>query len=65
VCFTKDRPSLKPEQANREVYIHINLARLDTPSDNPDEVQDVEYFEEETIPTAVAVNVEATGASVS
>ena len=40
ICFTKDRPSLKPEQANREAFVHYNLAKID----NVEGSDDVEYF---------------------
>lgn len=58
VCFTKDRPSLRPEQANREVYIHSNLGRLDTPPNLPDEIPSVQYFEV-TVTGVVAVGESA------
>ena len=33
VLFTEDRPSLSPQQANKECYIHFNIKRLDAVPD--------------------------------
>ena len=44
VCATKDRPNLRPEQAEREVFIHMNLARLDAPSNDADVLHQVQRF---------------------
>ena len=44
VCATKDRPGLRPEQAEREVFIHMNLAPLDAPTGEVDVLHDVRRF---------------------
>ena len=44
VCHTKDRPNLRPEQAEREVFIHMNLAPLDAPTGDADVLHEVQRF---------------------
>jgi len=44
VCATKDRPGLRPEQAEREVFIHMNLAPLDRPTGDIDALHQIQRF---------------------
>ena len=56
VCATKDRPGLRPEQADREVFTHMNLAPLDAPTGDVDVLHQVQRFGNADDDTAIVAD---------